>query len=118
MSAKKKPHNYLDMVPVRNVQEYTEEEGKITLLIPKFKSEWMRKWLISRNRSKHIHARLDTLGSKVWRNIDGVNDVSTICQNVSEQIKSENKTEEQLDERIATFLTQLYKHRLIIFREI
>jgi hypothetical protein len=117
MATKNKQINYLDMVPVRKVQEFTEEEGRIVLLIPKFKREWMRNWFIPGNRSKHIHARLDTLGSEVWRNIDGKNNVHAISQKVAEHIKHSDKTEDQLDERIVAFLNQLYKQRLIDFEK-
>jgi len=36
----------LDMIPVRNVKEFTREEDRITLLVPKFKSAWMIRWFI------------------------------------------------------------------------
>jgi hypothetical protein len=59
------------MVPVRNIIEFTRDGDEITLLLPKFRKAWMRKWLIPRRRSAHIKIHLDKTGSKVWELIDG-----------------------------------------------
>lgn len=108
--------NYLDMVPIRKVEEYIEEEGKITLLIPKFKKEWMRRWFIPARRSKHFRIHLDELGSEVWQYIDGKTDVHGLCQHVSDYLERNQKQEAHLEERVTTFLNQLYKNRFIVFQ--
>ena len=82
MPLRKPPENFLDMIPVRNVKEFTREGEKITLFIPKFKSEWMRKWFIPANRSKHFSIHLDEMGSKVWNLIDGETNTGEICNQV------------------------------------
>jgi hypothetical protein len=113
---KNKPQpNYLDMVPVRNVQEFTEEEEKITLLIPKFKSAWLRKWLIPARRSKYFRIHLDTMGSNVWRLIDGHRNTAEICNLLKNNVNQDADTENQLELRVTNFLSQLYKNRFIVF---
>src|SRR6266568_5703104 len=67
---KKQPENYLTFIPVRKIKEFSETEGKITLLIPKFKNEGLRKWLVPNHKSAHIKIHLDENGSNVWRLID------------------------------------------------
>ncbi|HEX2935882.1 MAG TPA: PqqD family protein [Bacteroidales bacterium] len=114
---KKAAPNYLDMVPIHKVEEYVEEEGKITLLIPKFRKEWMRRWFIPARRSKHFRIHLDELGTEVWRHIDGKTDVHSICQRVSEYLQRSQKQEAHLEERVTVFLNQLYKNRFIVFQK-
>lgn len=105
------------MVPSRKVEEYIEEEGKITLLLPKFTNEWMRRWFIPARRSKHFRIHLDGLGSEVWRHIDGKTNVHGICQHVSDYQQRNQQHEEHLEERVTTFLSQLYKNGFVVFQK-
>src|SRR5512145_3236947 len=109
--------NYLDMIPSQNVKEFEEEEGKVTLLIPKFRKEWMRRWFIPARRSKHFRIHLDELGSEVWRHIDGKTNVHGICQHVSDYLQRNQQQEAHLEERVTTYFNQLYKNRFIFFRD-
>src|SRR5512138_3142607 len=111
---KKPARNFLEMVPVRKVQEFTREGDRITLLIPKFKSEWMLKWPIPSRRSKHFRIHLDEMGSRVWDLIDGTRNTGEICAQLEKQIPETNAT---LDIRVTGFLRQLYKNRFIIFKQ-
>lgn len=115
MSKHNQQTNYLEMVPLQNVQEFTEEEGKITLLIPKFKSEWMRKWLLPARRSKHFRVHLDEMGSNVWRLMDGKRNTGEICDLL--HCNTENPgNNTQMELRVTNFLSQLYKNRFIMFK--
>ncbi len=115
---KKRQHtNYLDMVPVRNILEFTEDpDGKITLLIPKFKSAWMTRWLIPPRRSKHFRIHLDATGSNVWRMIDGQRNAGEIYDLVFKNIQGEVNSNNQPELRLTKFLSHLYKNRFIGFR--
>lgn len=117
MFKKPKHANYLDMVPVRNVQEFTEDaDRKITLLVPKFKSTWMTKWLISPRRSKHFRIHLDETGSETWRLIDGQRNAGEICELVFKNNPGIGQPGDQPELRLTKFLSHLYKSRFIIFR--
>jgi len=106
--------NYLEMIPVRNVSGFVKENDRITLLVPKFKSANLRKWLIPARRSPHFRIHLDALGSAVWELIDGERNAGQICDALSDSgILSRDKPEE----RLTRFLSQLYRNRFIIFRE-
>lgn len=104
------------MIPVRNVQENIQEDSTVTLVVPKFKSKWMQKWLIPEKRSKHIRVHLDETGSKVWHLIDGVRNTCEICDllaaDSTEQTHSGNRTDIQVTE----FLRQLFRNRFITFK--
>lgn len=117
MFKKSKNTNYLDMVPVRNVQEFTEgADGKITLLIPKFKSAWMTRWLIPPRRSKHFRIHLDETGSETWRLIDGQRNAGEICERVFANKPGTDQPGDQPELRLTKFLSHLYKSRFIIFK--
>ncbi len=120
MTGKRKV-NYLEQVPLRNV-EYIEEQGqRITLLIPKFKSERLRRILVPRSRSPYIKVRLDELGSLVWQQIDGVKTVGEICELIGHEEAAPEKPISQghnhsIEERMTRFLSELYKSHFILFR--
>ncbi len=103
------------MIPVHNVQEFNEAEGKITLLIPKFKHERLRKWLIPKHKSSFFRIHLDETGSHIWRLINGKRTVEEICFEMSGIHQREEKAIEHIEERITQFLTSLYKKQFIIF---
>jgi hypothetical protein len=111
----KKLVNYLEMKPVQNVKEFTDEDGRITLLIPRFKSEWMRKWLIPVNRSRHFRVHLDETGSKVWRLIDGKRSTGEICEILTMGFTEETTLQNSIDLKVTKFLSTLYKNRFITF---
>jgi hypothetical protein len=113
---RKPPENFLEMIPVRNVREFTREGEKITLLIPKFKSERFSQWFIPASRSRHISIHLDEMGSLVWDLIDGEKNAGEICDQVGQFLQDKDSTEHALDLRVTEFLRQLYKNRFIIFK--
>jgi|SRR5208337_1310732 len=114
----KKIKNYLELIPKRNVETFTEHEEKITLLIPKFKHEGIRKWLIPHHKSSHIKIHLDETGSKVWRLINNQKTVGEICIQLKDNFDIQGVRMELLEERITKFLTMLYKSRFIRFENL
>ncbi|MBN2814048.1 MAG: PqqD family protein [Bacteroidales bacterium] len=113
--SKPKP-NFLEMVPVRHVQEFIREEERITLLIPKFKTEWMRKWLVPSRRSPSIRIHLDAMGSKVWELIDGQRNTAEICRMLKSRSPESQESDDEFAMRVTGFLRNLYKNRFIVFR--
>ena len=118
MSFKQKaPKNYLTLTPIRKVQEFSEIDGKITLLVPKFKNELFSSWFIPRQKSTHFKIHLDELGSQVWWLIDGYRTVEEICSLLNDFLAKQNKPATQLEERVTLFLSDLYKSEFISFNE-
>ncbi|HJZ39408.1 MAG TPA: PqqD family protein [Bacteroidales bacterium] len=113
----RKQINYLDMIPVRNVKDYSVDSGKITLLIPKFKIEWMNKWFIPGNRSKQFRIHLDDMGSRVWLLIDGKKSTGEICDLLTGTDTTGKDQPLEIEERVTRFLSQLYKNRFILFSQ-
>jgi hypothetical protein len=104
------------MIPVRNVGEFSQEGGRITLFIPRFRSQWMRKWLVPAKRSKHFRVHLDELGSKVWLMIDGERDTGEICNLMCHVLPGQEVSDDSNALRVTEFLRRLYKNRFIVFK--
>ncbi|HEX3007411.1 MAG TPA: hypothetical protein VHO90_07325 [Bacteroidales bacterium] len=68
---KKIEKNILEMVPFHVIKTFTENEGLITLHLPKFKKAFFSKWLIPKGKSETINIKFDKNGSLVWKHIDG-----------------------------------------------
>lgn len=113
MFKKKTNVNYLELTPIHN-HEFTTENELVKVLIPKFKSEFMQKF-IPRHKSKHITINLDELGTAVWNKIDGNNKVGNIVSELSEEYGDKIQP---ANERVTKFLTQMYQYKFILFKEI
>lgn len=113
MSDTKGKTNLLDAVPVQCGHITTEWEGEcVVLAFPRFKYEWMRRFLLPKGMSPNIHVRLEKHGSAVWRSIDGQRTVQEIISLLAERFQEE----ENYPSRIATYLMQLQKDGFIQLR--
>ena len=91
-------YNYLDFTPCRN-QEFIVEDGKVKLVIPKFKSNFMKS-LIPKSKSETFKVKLDEIGSEVWLLIDGNRRVHEIAKLLREKV---GKKAEPAEERSQSF---------------
>ena len=113
MFKKKNNVNYLELTPEHN-HEFKSEDEIVKVLIPKFKSEFMQKF-IPKHKSKHITIKLDELGTAVWRKIDGNRTVGLI---VNELTKELGDKIQPAQERVLKFFTQMYQYKFILFKEL
>lgn len=106
--------NYLEATPIRKCDFNKNEEGIITLIVPKFKNERFNKWFFH-HRRRYFRISLDEVGSVVWQQIDGHTRVLDIC-NKSVDILGDKI--QPVEQRVTKFLTTLYEARYISFVEI
>lgn len=107
--------NSLDLVPIRRHHHQSEENGLITLIVPKFEKKWTRNFFISGHRRDHHKIKLDELGSETWKTIDGEKTVKEI----SDSIRSQHEEElDDLDNRVSQFISLLYEQRYITFQQL
>jgi hypothetical protein len=109
-----KNSNYLDLTPVLIFKSEESENGLITILIPRFKSNFMNKYIV-REKARYIFLKLDELGSATWKEIDGNKNVGQICEQLKEKLGDKLS---HTEERVTKFLSILYNNRHITFREI
>ena len=100
MADVKEKINLLDVIPFRS-ENITAE----TIAFPRFKYEWMRRFLLPKGMSADIHVRLEDHGTAVWELIDGKRTVRRIIEELAEHFNYE----ENYESRITAYITQLQK---------
>ena len=112
--AKKKaePVNLFDLIPKREMEFRVEENGNVTLLVPRFQSAWMRKFFVPRRKNPNIHIALDEFGSHVWLACDGTASVARIAETLR---ATYGERAEPVHDRTAVFIQNLLRHRFISF---
>jgi hypothetical protein len=103
--------NFLEATPVRVSEHRVEEDGKVTIVVPKFRNHAFNHWFLGR-RPKNFLIHLDQFGTDTWLQIDGKKNAGEICSELAE------KGMDSPEERVTKFLTTLYEQRYITFREI
>lgn len=100
----------LDATPVRCSHISTEWKGEYALLsFPRFKYEWMSRFLLPKRMSPDIHVTLEEHGTAVWNLIDGRHTVREIISLLAEHFEGE----ENYALRITTYVMQLRKDGFI-----
>ena len=100
----------LDAVPVRCGHITAEWKGEcIVLAYPRFKYEWMRRFLLPKGMSPDIHVTLEEHGTAVWNLIDGQRTVREIIEKLADHFQHEAGYES----RVSTYLSQLQKDGFI-----
>ena len=102
--------NLFDFVPFVSEHITTEKEGELSVItFPRFRSKFMRKFFVPKNKPPTIHIRLDEHGTAVWDLIDGNRTIKVI----SEVLAGHFQYEENYEYRIVAFFSQLYKQGFV-----
>lgn len=106
--------NYLEQVPLRQIQRYsTDENGVITLEIDnKGVFNKIAQKLLKKPKVSYIH--LDEMGSFVWPLIDGKRDIIEIGEFVKEHF---GEKAEPLYERLAKYFKVLESYSFIKYKK-
>jgi hypothetical protein len=107
--------NYLELTPFRSYEHQIEDNGLVTVLMPKFENKYLKSFFLSKAKSPVIRIKLDEIGSETWLQIDGEKKVETISEILSDKFGDKINP---VHERLTSFLTQLYLQRFISFNEI
>jgi hypothetical protein len=104
--------NLLDLIPRRMIEHEIGDDNLVTLLAPRFKSSFLRKWLEPRMKRPYLKVRLDEIGSAVWLLCDGKRTVKEIAQPLRERFRE--KIEPCYD-RLGQFMQNLEGNRFICY---
>lgn len=107
--------NFLSLTPIRKFEHKEEENGTITVLIPRFKGFIGSRLLQPRLKYPYMTLELDSLGTDTWLLADGKHNVKQICNLLKEKYAEKI---EPAEERVTKFLSGLYMQKLITFNEI
>ncbi len=106
--------NYLDMVPVKNVDWQENEDKTITILAPRFYNGILRKIIEPKLKKPFVKINLEEFGSETWRNIDGSKDVRTIGNSLTDKF---GDSIQPVYERLTKYLDELRKYEFIKLKE-
>ncbi|GHT51192.1 hypothetical protein FACS189440_19870 [Bacteroidia bacterium] len=102
--------NFFDLVPVISEHITTEKEGELSVIaFPRFRSKFMLKYFVPKNKPSIIRIRLEEHGTAVWDLIDGQRTVKEMADALAEHFNHEANYEY----RIATYLQQLQKQGFV-----
>jgi len=105
--------NLFDFVPVISEHITTEKEGELSVItFPRFRSKFMQKYFVPKNKSQTVRVRLDRHGTAVWDLIDGRRTVGEIIDALSEHFNQE----ENYENRVAVFFSQLFKQGFVKYK--
>ena len=109
--ATKEKINLLGVIPFRSTHITTEKEsdGTVVIAFPRFKYDWMRRFLLPKGMSPDIHVRLEEHGTAVWELIDGKSTVREIIEKLADHFHHEAGYES----RITIYLSQMQKDGFI-----
>ena len=106
----KAKRNLFDLVPVISEHITTEKEGELSVIaFPRFRSKFMQKYFVPRNKSAVIRIRLEEHGTAVWDLIDGKRTVKEIAEALAEHFQQE----ENYEYRVAAYFSQLYRQGFV-----
>jgi hypothetical protein len=94
----------LQFIPRRNDFEWsTNDEGLVEIKVPKFESNFGKSFCKLIRKDENITAKMDKIGTIVWKKCDGKNSVKDIL----ETLKKKFPKEEDIDNRLFLFLQQM-----------
>ncbi|MDR2475891.1 MAG: PqqD family protein [Bacteroidales bacterium] len=102
--------NFFDSTPVVSKHITTEmENGCAVIVFPRFRSKFMQRHFVPKNKSPYIRIRLEKHGTAVWNLIDGKRSV----RNISEALAGHFNSEANYEYRVAAYLKQLQRQGFV-----
>ena len=101
--------NLYELYPTRAVGWETGDDGRVTLLMPRFTNRLVVRLLVPLLRNNEIRLRLDELGSFVWEHCDGGRTVAEIAAAAQERFPEA----EGMLARVGEFVAQLGRRELM-----
>jgi hypothetical protein len=120
-----KEGNFLDLIPERNCRWEKTGDGRVYLLVPRFKNRWLKKIALKLGKSELVKIYFDNIGSTAWELIDGTKTVEQIGKlmevekdNASgkEETETKNRAVDRAYARLTEFVRILYRNRFVRFK--
>lgn len=112
MKKEKQFLNLWELKPKRNAEWETTDEGKIIVLVPKFRNPFLTKWVMPYLSKPYFRIKLDDVGTMIWQQSDGATTVASISESLKKKFGA---SVEPVDARINHFLNHLERGDLIVF---
>ena len=103
----------LELIPEKNCRWEKNPEGKVCLLVPRFKNRVFKKIALQLGRSEWVKISFDEIGSKSWDLMDGRRNVEQIGELLEKELGEQVKPVYQ---RLTEFVVILSRNKFIIFK--
>ena len=110
----KKDENLLEFVPNINCKFEESNNGAISIVMPRFKTRWIRKMSAKLGRSEYVKIHLDERGSKIWHLIDGKRTIQQIGTHME---KDAEESDQQFYERLSQFIGILTRNGWVLLKK-
>jgi hypothetical protein len=107
--------NYLELTPVRNYDHVIEQNGLVSVFVPKFDIKWIDRIMSKIIKSRFFKAKLDEFGTETWLEMDGTKSVQLVSEHLQKKFGDKINP---VEERLTKFLSELYKYNFITFIEL
>ncbi len=111
----KKEDNFLDLIPERDCNWGTADDGRIYLQVPRFRNRWMKKISRRLGKSEVVKVYFDEIGSRAWSLIDGTSSIAQIGEKMEEEMKEKV---EPVYQRLSEFFSILARNKFIRFKNL
>ncbi|UCH71659.1 MAG: PqqD family protein [Thermoplasmatales archaeon] len=103
---------FLKRVPKKSNLEWSiNSEGFVEIKVPKFTSKFGKSFCKIIRREETFVAKMDKIGTIVWKNCDGKKSVKQIL----EKLKKEYPNEKEIDQRLFLFIQQMISLNYLYF---
>jgi hypothetical protein len=103
---------FTSLVPVRQHRWEDHDDGRVTVLIPRFSGRLTRRWLMPLFRRPHVRLRLDEIGSFVWLACDGRTSVGELARALQSRFGGEPADAQH---RVTSFVRKLARITCVTF---
>ncbi len=110
-----KGKNFLDYIPVKNIDWKQDEEGKVYLIKERTKNKLLKKLIDRFKRDQYFYIHLDDLGTAAWLAIDDKRTVLQISQILETQFSDGGEQFEQAEQRVSHFMGMMKRNEFISF---
>jgi hypothetical protein len=103
---------FMDYIPTRLDYEWSiNSDGFVELKIPKFKGNVGKSLCKFIKKENFFIAKMDKIGSMVWKNCDGTRSVD----NILEILKKQFPDEKNIDQRLIYFIQQMKNLNYMVY---
>ena len=101
---------FLQYIPNRTELEWAvNSKGLVEIMVPKFKSKFGKSFLNLIKKENKFAAKMDKIGSTVWKECDGKKRVKDILDILNKKFPKEKN----IDQRLFLFLQQMHSLKYI-----
>ncbi|MEI6748069.1 MAG: hypothetical protein ACOYMF_03585 [Bacteroidales bacterium] len=110
-----KSTNFQDLIPVHLQKYRIDDDGLVTLVIPKFSNQKFARWFIPARKPTDITIKLEKYGSAAWLAMDGKRNMHEIFNLLVDQFGDDIQP---VNERMSKYMSLLYNQKHVSFAQL